>query len=97
MAGGKYEIDMCRGAILPKLLLFAVPIIAANVLQLIFHVIDLTVIGRFASSSALAAIGATSVIHSLIVTFFVGISVGTNVLVARYFGAKDPHRLHPWF
>ena len=94
MAGGKYQIDMCKGAILPKLLRFAVPIIAANVLQLIFHVIDLTVIGRFASHSALAAIGATSVIHSLIVTFFAGISVGTNVLVARYFGAKDPHRLH---
>lgn len=94
MAGDKYQIDMCQGAILPKLLRFAFPIIAANVLQLIFHVIDLTVIGRFASPSALAAIGATSVIYALIVTFSAGISVGTNVLAARYFGAKDPHKLH---
>ena len=94
MTADKYKIDMCHGAILPKLILFTVPIMAANVLQLIFHIIDLTVIGRFASGTALAAIGATSVVHTLIVTFFAGISVGTNVLVARYFGARDHHKLH---
>ena len=59
MTADKYKIDMCHGAILPKLILFTVPIMAANVLQLIFHIIDLTVIGRFASGTSLAAIGAT--------------------------------------
>ena len=91
---GKYKIDMTQGAILPKLIRFTLPLIAANSLQLVFHAFDLMVIGNFASTHALAAIGATTVINTLIVTFFAGIAIGTNVLVARYFGARDHHRLH---
>ena len=92
--GGKYQIDMTQGALVPKLIRFTVPLIAANSLQLVFHAFDLMVIGNFASTHALAAIGATTVLNTLIVTFFAGIAIGTNVLVARYFGAKDPHKLH---
>ena len=94
MPVNKYKIDMTQGAILPKLVRFTLPLIAANSLQLIFHAVDLMVIGNFASAHALAAIGATTVVNTLIVTFFVGISIGTNVLAARYFGARDHHKLH---
>jgi putative MATE family efflux protein len=94
MAGNKYNIDMTNGALLPKLLRFTLPLVAANSPQLIFHAIDLMVIGHFANPKALAAIGATSAINGMLVTFFAGIAVGTNVLTARYFGAKDNHKLH---
>lgn len=94
MTAKKYEIDMTRGAILPKLLLFTLPLIAANSLQFIFHAIDLMVIGNFASAHALAAIGATTTVNSVIVAFFAGITVGTNVMAARYYGAKNYHGLH---
>ncbi len=94
MAGNKYNIDMTKGAIFPKVVRFTLPLIAANTLQLVFHAIDLMVIGRFASPQALAAIGATTAVNSMIVTIFTGLAVGTNVLAARYFGSKDHHRLH---
>ena len=94
MAGNKYNIDMTDGGLLPKLLRFTLPLVAANSLQLIFHAIDLMVIGHFAHPQALAAIGATSSVNNLLVTFFTGIAVGTNVLTARYFGAKDNQKIH---
>lgn len=94
MAANKYNIDMTQGSLLPKLIQFTLPLVAASSLQLIFHAVDLMVIGNFANPRALAAIGATSAVNSMIVTFFGGISVGSNVLAARYFGAKDHHKLH---
>ncbi|MBR4956472.1 MAG: MATE family efflux transporter, partial [Lentisphaeria bacterium] len=64
MAGNKYNIDMTDGGLLPKLLRFTLPLVAANSLQLIFHAIDLMVIGHFANPQALAAIGATSSVNN---------------------------------
>ena len=94
MAANKYNIDMTQGSLLPKLIQFTLPLVAASSLQLIFHAVDLMVIGHFANPRALAAIGATSAINSMLVTLFAGIAVGSNVLAARYFGAKDHHKLH---
>lgn len=84
-----YEIDMTRGPLLRRLLLFALPLICSGVLQLLFNAADIVVVGRFAGSHAMAAVGATSALINLLVNFFIGISVGANVLVARFRGAND--------
>ena len=84
-----YEIDMCHGPLLRQMITFAVPLIIAGILQLLFHVADLVVIGRLASHEALAAVGATGSITHLLINLFIGMSVGTNVLVARYIGERS--------
>jgi putative MATE family efflux protein len=80
---------MCEGPILPKLCLFAIPLICSSILQLLFNAADVIVVGRFSGSQALAAVGSTSALIMLLVNLFLGIAIGTNVLAARYFGAKD--------
>lgn len=85
----KYEIDMTSGTILNKMLLFAVPLMASSLLQLLFNAADTVVVGKFSGDNALAAVGSTSALINLLVNLFLGLSVGTNVLVARYFAAKQ--------
>lgn len=84
----KYEIDMCNGPLLGKILLFSLPLIASGILQLLFNAADMIVAGRYAGSVALAAVGATSSLINLLINVFMGLSVGTNVAVAHYYGAK---------
>ena len=81
-----YEIDMCHGPLLGKILLFSVPLILSGVLQLLFNAADVVVVGRFAGSRSLAAVGSTSSLINLLVNVFIGLSVGANVLIARYYG-----------
>ena len=81
-----YEIDMCDGPLLSKILLFSVPLMMSGILQLLFNAADIIVVGRFAGSSALAAVGSTSSLINLLINVFVGLSVGVNVLVAKYYG-----------
>ncbi len=83
-----YQIDMCSGAILPKLLFFALPLIGSSILQLLFNAADVVVVGRFAGDNALAAVGSTGSLINLIVNMFVGLSIGANVITAKYYGAK---------
>lgn len=87
--GGSYEIDMTHGPLLGKIVKFAIPLALSGILQLLFNAADIVVVGRFAGSSALAAVGATGALINLIVTLFMGLSVGTNVLVAQYYGAGN--------
>ena len=83
-----YEMDMCSGSLFPKLLIFAFPLILSGILQLLFNAADIIVVGRFTGSQALAAVGSTGALINLLVNLFIGLSVGTNVLVARYYGAR---------
>jgi len=83
----KYEIDMCNGPLLGKMLVFALPLMLSGILQLMFNAADIIVVGRFAGSQALASVGSTGALINLIVNMFIGLSVGANVLVARYYGA----------
>ena len=85
----KYAINMCSGRILPKMLLFAIPLMFSSILQLLFNAADIIVVGRCAGDNSLAAVGSNSSLISLMTNLFVGISIGTNVLVARYYGSKD--------
>ena len=85
----KYEIDMCRGPILPGLLRLVVPLMISSVLQLLFNAADIIVVGNFASENSLAAVGSTSALVNLMTNLFLGLSTGANVLCARYKGADD--------
>ena len=85
----KHEIDMSTGSLLPKLIKYTIPVMLSGLLQLLFNAADLVVVGRFASSDALAQVGATTAIIHLIVNLLIGLATGTNVIIARYYGAKD--------
>lgn len=79
---------MCSGPILSKVLVYAFPLMLSGILQLLFNAADVIVVGRFAGSQSLAAVGSTSALINLLVNVFIGLSVGVNVLVAQYYGAK---------
>lgn len=83
-----YEIDMCNGPLFGKILAFSIPLMLSGVLQLLFNAADTVVVGRFAGSTALAAVGSTSALINLLTNLFIGFSVGANVLIARFYGAK---------
>lgn len=84
-----YEIDMCNGPLTGKLLKFAIPLMLSGILQLLFNAADIVVVGRFAGHQALAAVGSTGSLINLLVNVFIGLSIGTNVLVANYMGARQ--------
>lgn len=83
-----YQLDMTSGSILGKLIRFSGPLIFSGVLQLLFNAADVVVVGKFAGDNSLAAVGSTGSIINLLVNLFVGLSVGANVITARYFGAN---------
>ena len=86
---GHYEMDTCSGPILGKMLLFALPLMASSILQLLFNAADVIVVGKFAGDNSLAAVGSNGSLINLLTNLFLGLSVGVNVLVSRYYGARD--------
>ena len=86
-------MDMTEGPILTKVLFFSLPIMLSGILQLLFNAADTIVVGRFAGRQALAAVGSVGSLNNMIISLFVGLSIGVNVLVARYTGAKDNERV----
>lgn len=83
-------MDMCSGPLFKNILVFALPIMAMDLLQLLFNAVNMVVAGQFSGKEALAAIGATGSLINLIVNLFMGLSVGTSVVVAQEYGAKQP-------
>ena len=81
------QMDMLNGSIFNKILLFALPLAISSILQQLFNSVDVSVVGRFASSEALAAVGSNSSVISLLINLFVGISVGANVVIANLYRA----------
>ncbi|MBQ7159011.1 MAG: MATE family efflux transporter [Treponema sp.] len=90
----KNQIDMLSGSLLDKICLFALPLAASSILQQLFNSADVAVVGRFASSQALAAVGSTSSTINLLINLFVGLSVGANVVIAQFIGQNKPRRIH---
>ena len=84
----RHQLDMCHGSLADKILLFAIPLMASSMLQLLFNAADVIVVGRFAGKESLAAVGSTTSLINLLVALFVGLSVGSNVVVARNLGGK---------
>ena len=93
MTAKKSDIDMLDGALLPSMLRFALPLMASSVLQLLFNASDIAVVGHFGSTHSLAAVGSTTTLISLLTNFFIGLSIGTNVLASRCLGAMNFKRL----
>ena len=91
--GKTYEIDMCSGPILPKMLQFAVPLMCSSILQLLFNAADIIVVGRWAGDNSLAAVGSTTSLINLLINLFIGLSVGANILAARLYGANEKEGL----
>ena len=77
---------MTHGPLLGKILLFSLPLMASNILQLLFNAADIVVVGRFAGHASLAAVGSTVSIIYLFINLLIGLSVGVNVVIARYLG-----------
>ena len=84
----KYEIDMCNGTIMDKLISFSLPLMLSGILQLMFNAVDIIVVGRFSGSQSLAAVGSTTALINMFTNLFIGISLGANVLAARFYAAK---------
>lgn len=83
---------MLNGSIWNKIILFALPLAASSILQQLFNAADVAVVGSFAGSGALAAVGANGPIINLLVNSFVGLSVGANVVIASFIGQNDEKR-----
>ncbi len=88
-----YKIDMCSGPIVPRLLLFAVPLILSSNLQLLFNAADVVVVGKYAGDNSLGAVGSVGPLINLLVAAFVGLSIGSNVLASRYYGSGNETQL----
>lgn len=78
---------MCNGTIMDKLVSFSVPLMISGILQILFNAVDIIVVGRFSGSQALAAVGSTSALINMMINLFIGISLGANVLAARFYAA----------
>ena len=89
MKRSKYEMDMCHGPLLKKILIYSIPVIFTGLLQLLYNAADIIVVGRYASSTALAAVGSTTSLINLIINLFMGFSVGVSVAVSQHYGAKN--------
>ena len=87
MSKNKFEIDMVNGSIMDKMISFALPLMLSGILQLLFNAVDIIVVGRFSGSQSLAAVGSTSSLINMLTNLFIGISLGANVLAARFYAA----------
>ena len=87
-------LDMTTGPFFKKILIFSVPLMMTGVLQLVYNAADVMVVGRFAGSDSLAAVGSTSSLVNLIVNLFIGLSTGAGVVTARNIGANSPDKIH---
>lgn len=83
----RFEIDMCNGSIMNKLISFSIPLMLSGILQLAFNAVDIVVVGRFSGSESLAAVGSTTALINVFTNLFIGISLGANVLAARFYAA----------
>lgn len=88
------NIDMLNGPMFTKILWFALPLALSSILQLLFNAADTIVVGQFAGSQALAAVGSNGALINLIVNVFMGLSIGSNVIVARYRGQGDEAQIN---
>ena len=80
---------MTEGNIWKQLILFSIPLLLGNLFQQLYNAVDSVIVGQFVSSQALAAVGSSFPLINLLISFFMGLSVGAGVVVSKYFGARD--------
>ena len=88
---------MCNGTIMDKLISFSLPLMLSGILQLMFNAVDIIVVGRFSGSQALAAVGSTTALINVFTNLFIGISLGANVLAARFYAAGKETEMKKWY
>lgn len=88
------KVDMTQGPFLKKIIVFVIPLALSSILQLLFNAADVIVVGQFAGSNSLAAVGSTSSLINLIINLFIGVSVGTSVVLGQYIGKNDFNKSH---
>ena len=84
---------MCSGPIVSRLLLFTGPLVLSSVLQLLFNAADVIVVGKYAGDNSLAAVGSVAPLINLLISLFMGLSIGSNVLASRYYGSRNDLQL----
>lgn len=89
-----HEVDMINGGVLVPLILYSVPIVLTQVLQLLFNAADIVVVGQFVDDTAVAAVGSCAPLINLIINLFIGISLGATVVLASTLGAKKMDKVH---
>lgn len=94
MSKKRYSMDMTTGVLFPKIISFAFPLMITGLLQIVYNAADVMVVGRFAGSASLAAVGATSTLVNLFLNLFLGLSMGSGVVVAKHIGAGDGASVH---
>ena len=87
------RMDMVNGSLGDKIIRYAIPLAATGILQQLFNAADLAVVGQFSGKEAMAAVGSNASIIGLLINLFVGISLGSNVIIARSIGQKDDMKL----
>ncbi|MBQ6392940.1 MAG: MATE family efflux transporter, partial [Eubacterium sp.] len=88
------NINMMEGPLAGKVLLYALPLAATGILQQLFNAADVAVVGSFVGKEAMAAVGSNSAIIGLLVNLFIGISLGSNVIIAHAVGKGDKEEVH---
>ena len=84
------EMNLTQGPLARQILVFSLPLVLSNLLQALFNMTDIAVVGRFAGSLALGSVGSTTIFVTLMTGFLIGLGGGINVLVARFYGAEHP-------
>lgn len=92
--GKRHSVDLTTGSVTKKLILFALPILLSNALQQLYNAADMIVVGRFASDTALGAVGSTGSINTLLLSLFNGLAIGANVVCANCYGARRKDELY---
>ncbi|MEG0379746.1 MAG: MATE family efflux transporter, partial [Eubacterium sp.] len=85
--------QMTQGPIGRQLLLFALPLMLSNLCQQLYNTADAVIVGRLVGSNALAAVGASSLLITFMIYFFIGLSIGASVLISQFFGSGKDHKV----
>ena len=90
----RYDVDMTQGGILRHLVIFSLPLLAGNIFQQLYNMVDAWVVGNFVSDSAFSAVGMVGTVINVLIGFFMGLSNGAGVLISQYYGAKQYAKVH---
>lgn len=93
MSSKSHEMDLCSGSLWKKIFVYSVPLMFTNILQVLFNMSDVAVVGKFAGAIALGAVGSTSILVTLFTGILLGLASGVNALTALHIGSKDDEGL----
>jgi len=92
--GGRKDVDMTTGSTVKHLVMFALPLLAGNIFQQLYNLVDTWVVGNFVSNEAFSAVGTVGPIINMLIGAFIGFSSGAGVVISQFFGAKQDKEVH---